>query len=635
VNKTSDQPKMESSEVAEKIAVQSDKKLRKALSFQDLFFLSMGGIIGSGWLLGVAAGASIAGPGAVLSWIIGGVIVLFIALTFAEISSAVPKTGAIARYPHLALGGYTGYIMSWGYFLGAASVPPVEAEATLTYASTYIPNIFHTVAGVSVLTINGIFYAILLLIGFFFLNYFGIRFLGKFNTVATWWKFIIPLLTFVLLLFLFNGSNFTAYNGFFPTGISSVFFAIPAAGILFSYLGFRQALEYGGEAKNPKRDIPRATVYSVVAAIVLYTALQIVFIGAIRWSAGGVSLGAWTTIGPANALGSSPFFTELKYSGIAGIVAFSYFLLIDAWISPSGTGWIYEGNAQRVAYGIAADGIFPKLFLRVTDKYRIPLFALLLSLFVGMLFLLPFPSWYLFVGFITSATVLTYVIGPLALHAFRKHTPELKKPYNLKGASIIAPIAFIGAALIVYWSGIRTLTLVFSTIFVGIPLFYFLYGPTKLGLSKAYSYGVGIAGLIIAIVTEIFAYIYVLYPSSSVSLSANTEYFIIVWLIQMILIVSTTLITQSKVKAEDKIMFRSSYWLLVLIFGSYLVSYFGAFGYAFEMYPSATPLLAFPYDTLLMIVVFVIVYIIGLRATYKTGDLTAIVEEQKEPELQA
>lgn len=629
----SPQPKIENSEVAEKIAYQSDKKLRKALSLQDLFFLSMGGIIGSGWLLGVAAGASVAGPGATLSWIIGGVIILFIALTFAEISSAVPKTGAIVRYPHLAFGGYTGYIMSWGYFLSAVTVPTIEAEAVLTYASTYIPNIFHTVAGVSVLTSYGILYAILLLIGFFFLNYFGIRLLGKFNTVATWWKFIIPSLTFILLLFIFNSSNFTAYNGFFPTGISSVFFAIPAAGIIFSYLGFRQALEFGGEAKNPKRDIPRATVYSVLAAIVLYTALQIVFIGGIRWSAGGVAPGSWTTIGPANALGSAPFFTELKYSGIAGLVAFSYILLIDAWISPSGTGWIYEGNSARVVYGIAADGIFPKVFLSISNKYRIPHFALLLSLFVGMLFLLPFPSWYLFVGFISSATVLTYVIGPLALYAFRKYSPELKKPYHLKGASIIAPIAFIGAALIVYWSGIITLTLVFSTIFVGIPLFYFLYAPSKLGLSKAYSYGVGIIGLIIALITEIFAYIYVLYPSSSISLSANTEYFIIVWLIQMILIVGTTIITQSKVKAEDKIIFKSSYWLLALIFGSYLVSYFGAFGYAYEIYPTAKPLLPFPYDTLVMIVFYAIVYIFGLRSTYKTPDMTAIIEEQKEPEL--
>ncbi|MEM0130190.1 MAG: hypothetical protein QXW75_01855 [Thermoplasmatales archaeon] len=70
-------------EVAEKVAVKSDQKLRKALTFQDLFFLSMGGIIGSGWLLGVAGGATLAGPSAVISWIVGGVIVLFIALTFA------------------------------------------------------------------------------------------------------------------------------------------------------------------------------------------------------------------------------------------------------------------------------------------------------------------------------------------------------------------------------------------------------------------------------------------------------------------------------------------------------------------------------------------------------------------------
>ncbi|MGC9294143.1 MAG: APC family permease, partial [Thermoplasmata archaeon] len=114
-------------EVAERVAVKSDKKLRKALSFQDLFFLSMGGIIGSGWLLGVAAGASVAGPASVLSWIIGGIIVLFIALVFAEISAAIPKSGSIVRYPHLAYGGYAGYILSWAYLLSAVTVPTIEA----------------------------------------------------------------------------------------------------------------------------------------------------------------------------------------------------------------------------------------------------------------------------------------------------------------------------------------------------------------------------------------------------------------------------------------------------------------------------------------------------------------------------
>ncbi|MEM0136699.1 MAG: APC family permease, partial [Thermoplasmatales archaeon] len=284
-------------EVAEKVAEKSDKKLRKALSLQDLFFLSMGGIIGSGWLLGVAGGADIAGPASIISWIVGGIIVLFIALTFAEIGAAIPKSGAIVRYPSLSQGPFTGYIMSWAYLLSAVSVPTVEAEATLSYASIYIPNLFHTVSGVPVLTAFGIGLGTLLLVIFFFLNYAGIKFLGRFNSVVTWWKFIIPTITFIFLLFMFRASNFTAYGGFVPRGMSMVFYAIPSAGIVFAYLGFRQALEFGGEAKNPQRDIPRALIYSVIAAIVLYTLLQFSFLGAIRWGPAGISIaGNWAAI---------------------------------------------------------------------------------------------------------------------------------------------------------------------------------------------------------------------------------------------------------------------------------------------------------------------------------------------------
>ncbi|MGC9219021.1 MAG: amino acid permease, partial [Athalassotoga sp.] len=198
---------------------------------------------------------------------------------------------------------------------------------------------------------------------------------------------------------MFNKSNLVSHGGFFPLGVGSMFYAIPSAGIVFSYLGFRQALEFGGEAKNPQRDVPRATVYSVLAAIALYTLLQVAFLGAIKWPAGTT----WSTL-TSSSLGSAPFFTELQYSGIALFIAFSYFLLIDAWISPSGTGWIYSGNSARVLYGIAADGYFPSALLKIHSKTRIPYIALIASLVLGVVFFLPFPSWYLFVGFISSAT---------------------------------------------------------------------------------------------------------------------------------------------------------------------------------------------------------------------------------------
>ncbi len=620
----------ESKEVAEKIAAESDKKLRKALSLQDLFFMSIGGIIGSGWLLGVAGGAYTAGPASIVAWIIGGIIVLFIALTFAEIAGAVPKSGAIVRYPNYTFGPYTGYIMSWAYFLSAVSVPTVEAEAVLEYASTYIPGLFHVVSGISVLTLKGILLGTLLLIIFFFLNFAGIRFLGKFNTVMTWWKFIIPMLTFVFLLFIFNASNFTAYGGFAPLGWSSVFYAIPSAGIVFSYLGFRQALEFGGEAKNPQKDVPRATIYSVISAIVIYTLLQVAFIGALRWNLPTTpSAGNWAAIAKT-AIGSAPFFTELKYSGIAALVAFSYFLLIDAWISPAGTAWIYTGNSARVLYGLAADGIFPKIFLRIYEKTRVPLIGLITTVIIGVLFFLPFPSWYLLVGFISSSTVLTYVIGPLAVHGFRKHAPDLKRPYVLKWASIIAPIGFIGGSLIVYWSGLVTLTWIYSIILFGVPFFFFLYAPSKLKLSKTFSYTVGIMGLIISVSSLAFAYFYVLFPAATETLAQNTSYFLILWLVELATFLGITLASQSKAAPEYKIYFKTSYWFIALMYISYLVSYFSVFGYVtLSPYQSLTPLIPFPWDTVLMIFIFLIIYFLGIRATIKTDDLLAVVEEQK------
>jgi len=625
-------------EVAERIASKSDKKLRKALTLQDLFFLSMGGIIGSGWLLGVAGGASIAGPAAIVSWILGGIIVLFIALVFAEIAGAIPKSGSIVRYPHLAYGSYAGFILSWAYLLSAVTVPTVEAEAVLSYASVYIPNLFYTVTittptgthSVSVLTGFGIFLGMILLVLFFFLNYAGIRFLGKFNTVATWWKFIIPTITFIALFFIFNKSNFTI-SGFAPYGWNNVFYAIPAGGIVFAYLGFRQALEFGGEAKNPQRDIPRATIYSVLAAIVLYTLLQIAFIGALKWvpsETGNLAPGSWSSITSA-PVGGAPFFTELEYSGIAALAAFSYLLLIDAWISPSGTGWIYLGNGGRVVYGVAADGYLPKKFLDISEKTRVPWVALIAALLIGFVFFLPFPSWYLFVGYISSATVLTYVIGPIALHAFRKHAPELKRPFKLPAASIVAPIGFIGAGLIVYWAGLATLTLVFGTVFIGLSLFYLFYAPNKLKLSKGYSYAIGIIILISMLFTTYWSYAKIDYPPAGETYSQNLQAFLLVYLLDLIIVIGTTLLTYYKVPQEHRVIFKSSAWLLTLIFVTFLVSYFGSFGVT-TIIPNAPQVsfLAFPYDTLVMIVILLIIYVLGLRAGYKTEDLQAVIDEQ-------
>ncbi len=446
----------------------SDKKLRKALTTWDLLFLSLGGIIGSGWLFAASGAAILAGPGAIFAWVIGGLIVLVIAIVYSELGSMIPRSGAIVRYGQFSHGNLAGYLFGWAYFLSAVSVPAIEAEAVITYAATYVnkyvPLAHEHGALAGVLTPIGILLAALLMVFFFFVNYLGVRIMGKTNTAMTWWKLIIPAATVVLLVVVhFNVSNFFLSNGLVPYHWSAVFAAVSTSGIVFSFLGFRQALDYGGEAKTPQRSIPIATIASVLIGIGLYSLLQLVFIGQINWTALGVTTGDWAAL--SGGVVTSPFAT---LASSAGLVALTYFLFADAYVSPSGTLNVYLGTSQRTLYGIGTLGYFPKRMIKVQEKHRIPVIPLVVSLLIGFLFFLPFPSWYKMVGFITSATVFTYIVGGSALMTLRKHGKELHRPFTLKGASIIAPIAFIGASEIVYWSGWPLVGYLAIAIFLGL-----------------------------------------------------------------------------------------------------------------------------------------------------------------------
>ncbi len=474
----------------EVIAERSDRKLRMSLNTWDLLFLSLGGIIGSGWLFAAYAASSIAGPAAILSWIIGGIIVLIIALNYAELGAMIPRSGAIVRYGQYSHGNLAGYFMAWAYFLSAVSVPAIEAEAVVEYASPYIPHLYNQV----VLQPLGILFAALLMVFFFFLNYFGIRVMGKTNTGMTWWKLILPLVTILLLVSVrFDLANFTTVfagtfsnaketitvvsssSGFMPYGFAPVMSAVATSGIVFSFLGFRQGLDYGGESRTPQRSIPIATIGSVLIGILVYVLLQVAFIGAINFHALGIPNGAWELLqansagkfatDPIGYLNGAPF---ASIASSVGLVMLTYVLFADAYVSPSGTLNVYLGTSMRTLYGTAALGYLPASMMKVDQKRRIPVMPLIVSLIVGIIFFAPFPSWYKLVGFITSATVFTYLIGGPALRSMRRNAKELKRPFKLPGSSILAPLAFIGASLVVYWSGWPLVGDLAIAIFIGL-----------------------------------------------------------------------------------------------------------------------------------------------------------------------
>jgi amino acid transporter len=252
--------------------------------------------------------------------------------------------------------------------------------------------------------------------------------------------------------------------------------AIPSAGIVFAYLGFEQADQFAGEIKNPQKNLPRAIIMSCGIGITIYVLLQVVFIGAIPTHLISGPQG-WAGIPADNPIAIGPF------AGLAGVVGLSWLaitLRLDAAISPFGTGLIYVTNSSRIGYGLARNRYFPQTF-RMVNKNGVPWFGLIMSFVLGLVFLLPFPSWHALVGLITSASVLVYAAAPLSLGAFRRQVPDADRPYRMPGASVVAPLAFVFANLIIYWTGFEVLWKLGLIIVIGYVLigFFMLFDKER------------------------------------------------------------------------------------------------------------------------------------------------------------
>jgi len=452
----------------------ADVGLKREMGLIGATWASETSIIGSGWLFGSYFAAAAVGSAAIICWVIAGIAVIILALVHAELGGMYPVSGGTARFPHFAFGSVAG--ISFGFFswLQAVTVAPIECFAVMQYGYYYWHGIFNPLAnggtGVGNVTGLGLVMTIVLMAIFTGINFLAMRLFNRVNSAITWWKVAIPVITIIILLFKFHPGNFTAGGGFIPKGVTwkDIFTAIPAAGIVFAYLGFEQADQLAGEIKDPQRNLPRAIILAIAIGTAIYVMLQVVFIGAtppslLTHGFAGISTTSPLAVGP--------------FAGLAGLVGLSVLavvLRIDAFVSPFGTGLVYQTSTSRIGYGLARNRYYPQIFQRV-DANGVPWVSLIFAFLFGLVFLLPFPSWHSLVSLVTGASVLMYAGAPLSLGAFRKQVPEATRPYRMPGAAVLAPIAFIVANLIIYWSGFETiwklgLCLVIGYVIIGISM---------------------------------------------------------------------------------------------------------------------------------------------------------------------
>src|ERR1041385_1897482 len=254
--------------------------LRRSVGFYGLMFVSLGSIIGSGWLLGALNAAKVAGPASILSWLLAAGMLALLALVYAELGATYPVAGGSGRFPYYSHGPIAGFTAGWAAWLQAVFVAPIEVLAAITYVNSvsYVNQHFNMItqtgAHAGLLNGTGLVVAVFLMALFTAINLAGAKFLSESNTIVVIWKTLVPFLACgVVAAMRFTPGNFHAGGGFMPYGFHGVFAALTGGGV-FALQGFEQAVQLAGEARNPKKDLSRAILTAMAIGAVLYALLQ-------------------------------------------------------------------------------------------------------------------------------------------------------------------------------------------------------------------------------------------------------------------------------------------------------------------------------------------------------------------------
>jgi amino acid transporter len=427
----------------------NETAIRRDVGAIALMFTGLGSIIGSGWLFGAWRAAQLAGPGAVYSWLIGAVIILFVAFAYAELGAMFPESGGAVRYGYYSHGSLVGFVAGWAAWIAIVSVIPVEAEASVQYMSSWpwawAQELYvHAANGQGELSVPGLCIAAALVVVYFLLNFWSVKVFADTNSAITFFKLIVPAATAIALMCSgFHWENFHVgiHGGAHTGNLAAILTAVATSGIVFSYNGFQSPVNLAGEARNPGRSIPFAIFGSIGLSTVVYLLLQTAFLGAVPPSHLGEG---WAGLEYSSPFAQLALALNLNWLAIL--------LYADAFVSPSGTGTTYTATTSRLIYAMQRSGTVPEVFGRVHPRSGIPRPAMWFNLLVSFIFLFFFRGWGKLAAVISVATIITYLVAPISVMVLRRTAPHLHRPLRVPGLPVVAPMAFVLATLMLFWA---------------------------------------------------------------------------------------------------------------------------------------------------------------------------------------
>jgi AAT family amino acid transporter len=340
--------------------IEEGEQLSRQLTVGQLGMIAIGGAIGTGLFLGSALAVRIAGPGVIVSYLIGAVIALLFMGALSEMAVAHPTAGSFGVYAELYLSPWAGFAMRYTYWAAQCIAIGAEATAVGIYCRWWFPG---TPAWLWILAFSAA------------LIYINARKVGSFGTFEYWFAMIkvVAIVMFIVLgIGLLTGvgprpaigfANFTAHGGFLATGWKGVWIAMVF--VIFSFMGTEVVAVTAGEAMDPRTAVPRAMRRTVGRLILFYLGAITVLIGIVPW----------TTIQPGTSITASPFVSVFQGVGIPGAAHVVNLVVITAAASSMNCN-LYM--ATRMLFSLSRGGYAPASLGGVSGA-GVPLPALLAS----------------------------------------------------------------------------------------------------------------------------------------------------------------------------------------------------------------------------------------------------------------
>lgn len=368
-------------------------KLKRELSFLDLVSIGISQIIGAGIFVVSGIAAGIAGPSVILSFWLAGFIVLLTALSTAELSSMITETGSSYAYTKKAFGKFFGFLVGWMRYLDNV----VSISAVSLGFSAYLLSFFSFLPQTSLVILS-----ITLIIALTIPNMIGTKITSRISSILVLIKLsALSFLIFVGMFYLLKNFDKNKFVPFFPNGFSSTLTA--SSLVFFAFLGFQTIAIASEEAKNPKRDIPAAIIFSFVICSLIYIGVAIVSVGSVDW----------------RILGSVSHPLSYVAQKITNNEYASSFVTFGALVATASVALTSIYSSARTLFALSRDNLLPKTFAKVNEKFGTPITSVILSSLLSSLLVLS-GSLNFVVSIVNFGSLFNFIFTNLSLIELKK-----------------------------------------------------------------------------------------------------------------------------------------------------------------------------------------------------------------------